>query len=301
MRRTLLVLALATACAAAACQKKPEAGAAEAVAVDAAAAEATAPDTSGDVAASADGAATAPAPRPVGLPMLAYAYDFDLKAPAARIPDLMRKHEQACIDAGPATCQVIGVDMQAEGRDRTRGRLEVRATQAWIRLIRPGLVMDAQEAGGELVGSEIETDDLTASIVDTEAAIRSKEAMRARLQQMLANRPGKLEEALEVERELARVQQEIDAARSGLAVMRTRVATSKLVVDYVSTGVLAPDSAWRPVQSAAQSFLGNVMGVFGGLILAASFILPLVLVLGPVAWFLASRRRARRPLPSPEA
>jgi len=299
MRRTLLVLAL-VASAAAACQKKYESGAA-APAAEAVATDSASDAGDGEAASAVVAGRTAATPAPVSLPMLAYAYDFDLKAPAGRIPDLMRKHEQACIDAGPATCQVIGVDMQSEGRDRTRGRLEVRATQAWIRLIRPGLAMDAQEAGGDLVGSEIATDDLTASIVDTEAAIQSKEAMRARLQRMLANRPGKLEEALEVERELARVQQEIDAARSGLAVMRTRVATSKLVVDYVSTGVLAPDSAWRPVQSAAHSFFGNMMGVFGGLILAASFVLPLVLVLGPVAWFVASRRKARRPMASTEA
>lgn len=298
MKRTLIVLALVAA-SASACQKKDEGG----VAPEAAATEATAvaddAAASGETAASAAVSPEAWPTLPPSLPMLAYAYDFKLKAQARRIPELMRKHEQACIDAGPATCQVIGVDMQSEGRDRTQGRLEVRATQAWIRLIRPGLAMDAEEAGGGLTGSGIATEDLTGSIVDTQAAITSKEAMRARLQAMLKNRPGKLEEALEVEQELARVQQEIDAARSGLAVMRTRVATSKLVVNYVSTGVMAPDSAYRPVQSAANAFFGNVMGVFSGMIWVLSFVLPFVLVIGPIAWFWAHRRRKPTVAPLP--
>lgn len=293
MKRLAMALAaalLSTGCA----DRADEAGSASSPAMEVAAPAAAPADAAAGRAASA-----APAPlAPMLLPMMAYDYRYRLEAPVRRLPDLLEKHEKACADAGPQTCQVIGAEIASEGEDRARGRLILRATPDWLKRFRAGLETDAERAGGRLADSSVEAEDLTRAIVDTEATLRAKKSLRDRLEALLAARPGKLQELLEVERELARVQGEIDATESALAVMRTRVATSRLTIDYVSEGVLAPDSAFRPLQEAVEGIAGYFFGGLAAIVVILAVLAPFALVFGPLLWFglrwLRRRRRARQ-------
>ena len=296
MKRLVVAVSLA-AVALTACQKKEESSPgeiAEAPAADAAASEAAAPD----LASSTEGR---PAPAPVlrqrdpgrpmtlDLPSLAYAHAFKVEAPAKSIPDMVRRHEQLCLDSGPIQCQVLGADVATQGRDEATGRLELRATPQWVKMFRPGLEADAKSAGGELKASGTDTEDLTRNLADTEAALKSKEAVRERLRGMLQRR-GKLSDVMEVESELERVQQEIDATRSELTQMRTRVEASRVTVDYASIAPIAPDSAFAPFKNASGAFVRTFMGVLGGLVWVAAVVLPFGIIFGPFVW-LALRRR----------
>jgi len=233
-----------------------------------------------------------PAPKSLGLdlPSLAYTYAFNLEAPAESIPDMMRRHEQLCIDSGPSQCQVLGSDLQSEGRDEARGKLEMRATQSWVRMFRPGLEADARDAGGELRGSGTDTEDLTQSITDTDAALKSKIEVRDRLRAML-KRPGDLDDVMRVEEALQRVQSEIDAAQSSLNQLNTRVEAVRVTVDYASVAPIVPDSAGKPFKAASGLFVRTFMGVLAGLAWIAAVILPFVIILGPLVWMAANRRK----------
>jgi hypothetical protein len=299
MKRTLIALALVAATVTA-CQKEegpaapPSAEDTTAPGRDSAArveSEAAAPANS---VAPSDGVVlpSRPSPRPLGLdlPALAYAYDFSLEAPADSIPDMMRRHEQLCIDSGPTQCQVLGTDLQSEGRDEAKGRLEMRATQSWVRMFRPGLAADARDAGGELRGSGTDTEDLTQPIADTDAALKSKIEVRDRLRAML-QRPGKLDDVMQVERELQRVQAEIDAAQSSLNQLNTRVEAVRVTVAYSSVAPIVPENATRPFRGASGAFVRTFMGVLAAITWIAAVALPFVIIFGPVVWMLASRRR----------
>lgn len=254
-----------------------------------------------DMAASPDSAPAIPAPV---LPMMAYEYAYRLEVPATRLSALQDKHEKACVDAGPQVCQVVGSQTSSAGRDNARGHLELRASPAWIKRFRDGLAADTEEVGGRVANAAVEAEDLTRVIVDTEAQLRAKKTLRDRLQALLASRPGKLQELLEVERELARVQGEIDATESQLAVMRTRVATSKLTIEYQAASVVAPDSAFRPVGEALNDVVEYVMGGLAFIILMLAALFPFFLVFGPVVWLIVRwmrRRKAARLAASGEA
>jgi hypothetical protein len=233
------------------------------------------------------------APARVAAALLAYAYDYAIETPAARLPGLLKRHEQACTAAGPTVCQVVGATTHRMGEDEASGRLELRAAPAWTERFRAGLDSDAKAAGGKVSAARVETEDLSRAIVDTEAALRAKRTLRDRLEGLLANRPGKLEELMELERQVAQVQGEIDAAESELAVMRTRVQMQRVTIEYSSVGVLAPDSAYKPLADASHGFLRHVVGGFSVLVTLASFLLPFALVVGPLAWFIARRNRRR--------
>ena len=244
----------------------------------------------GDAAASA-GEPTAPAPATPAR--IAYVYRYTLSLPTEQALSLMARHEQACIEAGPTVCQVLGAASNRDGQDTLSAQLDLRATPAWIAAFRQGVGAQAEDAGGRVASSSTESEDLTRQLTDTQARLNALTTLRDRLQQLLANRSGPLEQLLEVERELARVQGELDATRSALETMRTRVQTSRLTVNYQSAGQLAPDSAWRPVSNALSNALTAFTSTLGGLILIVAGLLPIALIAVPLVW-LGLKWRARR-------
>ena len=93
---------------------------------------------------------------------------------------------------------------------------------------------------------------------------------------------------------LARVQGELDAARSTLETMRTRVQMSRLDVTYQAAGRLAPDSAIRPVADALHSSVFAFMSSLGAVILFVAAALPPLALIVPTIWLIwAWRRRVR--------
>ncbi len=238
---------------------------------------------------------TAPTVAAVSVPMLAYEYSLGVEVPLRRLSSLVDKHEKACTDAGPAVCQVIGANTSADGGDGgARATLTIRATPAWLKTFRTQIQKDAASTGGKVANTNVQAEDLTRQIVDTEAALRAKTTLRGRLEQLLASRPGALSDLLEVERELARVQGEIDATQSELAVMRTRIATSKLTVTYVSQGSLAPDSAMRPLNDAMHDVVKTVAVGFAVIIYLVAGLFPFLVVFGPLVWLLNKWRKKRK-------
>lgn len=238
---------------------------------------------------------------PVVAPSIAYAYRFGLELPAEAAPKMMARHEQACVAAGASACQVIGSNSSRVGRDSVEARLEMRATPAYVARFRAALDGEARGAGGRVAQQAVESEDLTRQLVDTEARMRAMETLRDRLQQLLATRSGPLEQLLQVERELARVQGELDATHSALTVMRTRVQTSRLDVTYSAAGQLAPDSAARPVVDALNSASYAFMSSLGVLILFIASVLPVLLVGAPLVWLLWRLRRKVRTRKAAEA
>ncbi len=241
-------------------------------------------------------------PIPAGVAMLAYSYSYGLEAPPKQVRSLIATHEKACQDAGPAVCQVIASTTEENGEDRISGVLSMRAEPKWLARFRAGLGDQAKQAGGRLAKSSVLSEDLSRQIVDTEARLRAMTTLRDRLQALLASRPGKLQELLEVERELARVQGDIDSATSQLTMMRARVATSAIELEYTSSGVLAPEGVFAPIGSAFGDFLALIIGVFAFLIRAVAVLLPLILV-GWGLWWLVRKpvaaivRRRAKPAP----
>ena len=263
------------------CKPKADAGAARA---EADVAPPAATTTNGDPTAADKGPASAMAAQSPNAPKLAYSFNYTLKLPAKHVHDLIGRDQAACVAAGPSVCQVIGANEQSQGRDVANASLDLRATNDWLARFRGGLEGEAKPAGGQIDSASTQTEDLSRSLVDTQAQIRAGMVLRERLEQLVAQHTGKLADVLDAERELARVQGEIDAAQSELAVMQDQVAMSKLHIDYQAIGVAAPDGAGAPLRTAANGFLGNTLAVFAGLVTLLSYLLPIGLVGAPVVW-----------------
>jgi hypothetical protein len=231
------------------------------------------------------------------MAQLAYSYDYGLAAPSSKLRGLMDRHEAECVSAGPAQCQVVGSSLADRGR-KLQGELQLRAAPAWLKGFRANLAGDADAVGGKLFRSDVKSEDLSRSIVDTEADLRAKVLLRDRLQGLLATHPGKLSDLLELEKQAASVQGEIDAARSELAVMQQRVATSDLTIHYESAGLFAPEGTWAPLGEALDGVTGALATTLAGFVLVLAWTLPWLAAGGAVYWFLNRRkpRKSARPV-----
>lgn len=291
MRRSLLrlpVMALcaATLCCLAACEKK-----------SAGVSASTPPAAATDAAGRAD-AASANLPKP-RTPMLAMAYKVALALPSDQVRPMMESHQDACERAGPTQCQVMGAQADAAGRDAETADLNLRATPAWMRAFRARAEADVKDAHGKVLQSGTEAEDLAKAIGDTQAGQKSRAEEEARLKDLLQRRSRHLGDSLAVEQEIARVQQELNAQASSLQDMQDRVALQTLSIHYQSLAGVAPTGVNAPVIAAAKSFWGNMMDVLGALLIAASYLLPVALVVGGVVWLV--RRTTRRPTAGPAA
>jgi hypothetical protein len=281
----LLVLALAVSLLALAGCSKPTGGSAPG-----------APSTDAAAARQAVGGQPGKAARVTPAPSLAYAYALTLAAPAQKLPDLLASHEAACVAAGPAVCQVTGASMENEGRKTARGALALRATPEWLAGFRSHLGADAKAFDGRITHSTLTTEDLSAQVIDVQAAIRAKTALRDRLQGLLRDRPGKTADFLEVAKDLSDVQADLDATQSQLAAMQARLEMSIMRIDYVSTSLLGPQQAWAPLGAAVAGSVGMLAGTLGVMVTIGAALAPWAALLASIALAVSLVRswRARR-------
>ena len=100
--------------------------------------------------------------------------------------------------------------------DYAYGSLTIAVRSSEARTFGKALTAATGRMDGELVSSSIEGEDLSKSIVDTEARLQARTVLRDRLMDVLRNRRGTVSELVAAERGLAQVNEEIDQARSWL-------------------------------------------------------------------------------------
>lgn len=244
-----------------------------------------------------DAARSSPQPSqpagPAPVLYLAYSYAMGLEIPSERLSGVMDAHIQACTAAGPRLCQLIGSNKTGDPESFMQGYVSLRAEPTWLTTFRNGIAAQVDDAGGRVQSSTTNTEDLTRAIVDTEARMRAQTALRDRLQELLRSRPGRLSDLLEVERELARVQADIDSVQSNLAVMRTRVSMSELNINYQSAPRSVGSDTFEPLRNALANFLGIVVAGFAAIITIIAGLIPFAIVIIPVVWLILRWRRQR--------
>ncbi|HMG69534.1 MAG TPA: DUF4349 domain-containing protein, partial [Gemmatimonadaceae bacterium] len=114
-----------------------------------------------------------------------------------------------------------------------------------------------------------------------------------RLITLLSTRTGKLDEVLRVERELARVREEIERYEGRLRYLSSRVATSTLTITvHEPAPILGNTPGENPIAAALRRAWKNFVAVIAGIISSLGALIPLAL-LGLAAWMGYRRWKAR--------
>ncbi len=240
------------------------------------------------------------AAKALSVPQLAYDYSYGFSGSAANTDALLNADQAACEGAGPTQCQMLSLTNDTNGAaGYAEKTLELRATPDWLTRWQGGLDARLAQGHDKLRDHKVASEDLSLQIVDTEAHLKNKEALRDRMLKIVRTAHGKLSDLVDVENQLSQVQTEIDATQSSLAVMRSRTATVHVTLSYQSDDVPGDDSVFAPVTGALKSSVGVTMNVLAILVTVGAGLVPLALVVAPVVWFI--RRSNRRKNIAPDA
>ena len=99
--------------------------------------------------------------------------------------------------------------------------------------------MESLESVGKVTSSRVNMTDITAAYLDLDAALKNKRALRDRLRSLLS-RATKIEDTLKIEKELSRVQTELDQMEARMKYMRSKVAHSTLDLSITRDRIPGP-------------------------------------------------------------
>jgi hypothetical protein len=183
------------------------------------------------------------------------------------------------------------------------GAYEVRSATIELRI--PSARFDEALQGLEPIGKvesvQSNAQDVGEEFVDITARVANAKRLEERLIALLANRAGKLEEVLAVERELARIREEIERYEGRIRYLQTRVATSTLTITVHEARPLVSGSPGENVIAEAfKRAWRNFVGFVAGLIASLGILIPLVIIGAPIAigysrWERRRRAAARTP------
>lgn len=220
-----------------------------------------------------------------------------------------RETHEACMES--EHCQVEQGRLQTPQHGLASGYLALRVARDQVESAEP--VRRVAESPA-LSGVEVTRHDRTQQVIDTEARLAQQMVLRERLKELAQEGRGfserRIQDLLQVERELARVQGEIESMQGQQRHLARVTDTVAISADFQQQrwveprqhGVLAP--LWRALDRSVSLFFESV----GQVILVVVFLTPWLVIGLPVLWLLSrlwrpvrralsrlgERRRARR-------
>jgi hypothetical protein len=175
------------------------------------------------------------------------------------------------------------------------GRSQIRA--ATLELKVPASRFDELTQGLEPLGRlqflNVGADDVSEEFVDLTARVANGRRLEDRMVELLRTRTGKLQDVLSVERELARVREEIERMEGRLRFLKTSAQLSTLSVNLQEPPpIIASHPGRSVIAEAFRTAWRNFVSVMAGAIASLGFIAP-ILVLGWGALTVGKRYRRR--------
>jgi hypothetical protein len=180
----------------------------------------------------------------------------------------------------------------------TGGRQQARSATLELKLpaARFDEALSALEPIGRVESVNSSAEDVGEEYVDLEARRTNSSRMEQRLVDLLANRTGRLEDVLAVERELARVREEIERFDGRMRYLRTRAAVSTLTVNLHEPIPLLDDGPGaNPILRAIRQAWRNFVGFIAGFIALLGVLVPLTALLFALWWIIRRLGWKRRP------
>lgn len=201
--------------------------------------------------------------------------------------------EVAEVDAASAQVRALATRLggYVAGTSLQGGHDQVRT--AVLELKVPAARFDEALSGlrplGTVEVANVDAQDVGEEYTDLTARVANSRRLEERLVQLLATRTGKLDDVLAVERELARVREEIERMEGRMRYLRARAAMSTLTITlHEPLPLPGTGPGDNVVVRAFERAWENFVGVVAWLIAAVGALLPVVLV-GGLAWAVLRR------------
>lgn len=240
--------------------------------------------------------ASAPAPSPAGVEP---GQVPNAAADPAAMPSMIIRTGQASIQVDSLEVAIARVEALARqvgafvansqvqaGQDQVRSAtLEIRVPAGRFDDLVHGLT-----PVGKLEYVNVSAQDVGEEFTDITARVANARRLESRLIELLATRTGKLSDVLEIERELARVREEIERMEGRLRYLKAHVATSSLTVTvHEPAPVVGGTGSGGVIADAFRDAWRNFVHFVAGLIASMGVLIPagalLVAGLLGLRWF----------------
>jgi Domain of unknown function (DUF4349) len=132
---------------------------------------------------------------------------------------------------------------------------------------------------GKVEYINVSAQDVGEEFTDISARVTNGHRLEARLIDLLATRTGKLSDVLEIERELARVREEIERMEGRLRYLKAHVSTSSLTVTvHEKAPVIGPPGGGGVIGMAFQQAWRNFVGFLASLIASLGVLVPVAAI-----------------------
>ena len=241
------------------------------------------------------GDAATVAPIEVSIPKLAYAYSLGFRLDGNRIAAAQDTHRRLCAQMGPARCQLMAMSRGAADETQTAAHLKLRVASAEAQHFSDTLIKLVAAQGGRAIATSVSAEDVSKEIVDAEARIHQRELLVARLTEILRTRSGRVAELVEAERSVAQAQEELDQTKGWLTELRGRVAMSDFDISYEAAArQVSPEVSKNDLGDAIRDSVAAFALTLKSLLTLLIYLVPWLLVLGPIMFFLWRRARRNR-------
>jgi hypothetical protein len=230
--------------------------------------------------------ATPPEPDANRRRFVAVRHDLVLVTAADAVERAWKAAETACLAAG---CELLASNVS---RDDERSP----ATAFLDARLPPAAVAPFLERLGGLgrIGRHgTAAEDKTAEVVDVEARLKNMAEFRDNLRKLMATPNARLKDLIEVERELTRVQSELDSLATRRKVLAGETEKVRVTVAFSAQPAVLEAGMWLPVKSAVLRAGHVLAGSVASLIGVAIALLPWVLVLVAAGFGIRAMRRRR--------
>lgn len=193
---------------------------------------------------------------------------------------------QTAFDATVKHCEALNCQMLSAQYQRETpysppsASLSVRVPPRSVEIFLTGLAKS-----GEIMQHGREAEDKTNQVVDTDARIKNLTELRDRLRVMLADKSAKFKDIIDVERELANTQSQLDSFNSMRKILAQETDLVAMNINFVAKQGITEQGFFAPVVSALKNAGHVLIESFAAVITFVVATLPWVL-LGIVSGFL---------------
>lgn len=194
---------------------------------------------------------------------------------------------QAAFDAAVKHCEVLNCQLLSANYNKETqysppsANLSLRVPPRSVEIFLTGLAKN-----GEVIQHGRDSEDKTNQVVDTDARIKNLTSLRDRLRSMLDDKTAKFKDIIEVERELANTQSELDGLNSMRKILSLETDLVAVNIDFTAKQGITEQGFFAPVLSAFKNAGRVMMESFAGVITFVMSAIPWLLIGVPVIWLL---------------
>jgi len=229
---------------------------------------------------------------PGAAPGVAFAYRYAFRLDAPRVAEVQQEHQRICERYGAARCRITGMGYRAANEEDVEAMMSFSVDPAIAGQFSRESVGAVTGADGILADSEITGTDVGGAIKTATGDVAAAQAELERIEARLARGAVSADERVRLEQEAQALREQIAVLRESQSTQESALARTPILFRYGS-GNLAPGPARDPS-------LGEAAGAMGADVLHGSYLVLRVLivllpwlVLGLLGWWGVTRVRRR--------